>query len=345
MNSIFGIINNDLRSEFFLLVLCDLLKRNLELTTENLYNSPFMVDLRNNSEWIQYCYDLTYQDFVISDNVIQDFIIQDNNKILAAFFNNNIRSKDKIADFVGIRAPVDYMSTRAIPTMEFVFNDSILNNILRKVIGNIPEYPQMKIISPIERCLNTEEKNKFTNNVMQCLKGNKYCVEMMNPDNKEFINNIEDEVNRMDICDATKLLVSFGFTNLKTDKNKFELYETWEARIKNILELQNINPNFKKYIILLLKHVDPIGELKRQITELSSPHRIKLLDTHINSPYYYMERKYHTSHYIYDTYMKLTKIFNNKIIFNYNNLALYKKMYDKIHYKYLIVQKDILNKL
>ena len=34
-----------------------------------------------------------------------------------------------------------------------------------------------------------------------------------------------------------------------------------------------------------------------------------------------------------------------KKIFNYNNMALYKNYYDRIHYKYLVIQKELLDSI
>ena len=54
-------------------------------------------------------------------------------------------------------------------------------------------------------------------------------------------------------------------------------------------------------------------------------------------------KKYNESKYITERYMLMLRIFNNKDLFNRDNMVKYYNYYDKIHYKYLLQQKILLN--
>ena len=56
-----------------------------------------------------------------------------------------------------------------------------------------------------------------------------------------------------------------------------------------------------------------------------------------------MEKKYNHGKHIVSRYNMMLNIFNNNEIFNRNNMLLYSNYYDKIHYKYLLQQKILLN--
>ena len=58
-----------------------------------------------------------------------------------------------------------------------------------------------------------------------------------------------------------------------------------------------------------------------------------------------MEKKYYIAHYIVSIYTLLMDVFNNNKVFNYNNRKKYIDYYDIIHYKFLLIQQNLLDKI
>ena len=403
ISKLFSIHMNDLRSEFIYFIICDLMTNKLELNSINLYNSPYMIDVKDNIEWVEYCYDITMNDDIIDikilENINKQLTIKNQSilfidritTIIQQFFKitynniditfipsqwnkatNIIRLKYNIYKFVNIMAPPFY-SKKKDEYLQFIFTEEIIRNMLKSMINNIPpmEQIEMDLTNMIEKCIK-KKSTSFTDNVIKCMKGKDInsCKKIMSMEDYKDI--IKKEINEMDVCSAVNLLVQFGFKmkkNTTFDKNeskasfsslfnyqKFESYEMWEKRYKLLLELPSINDKFSYYIKLLLEKANPINELRNKmetsnigmigggIKNVMNKYMGKNdLLNNIIVKHNIMEEKYHTARYIVINYGQFIKIFNNKKIFNYNNMALYKRYYDKIYYKYMIIQKELLD--
>ena len=269
---LFSTNENDMRSYFFLIILNCL----SEYTKEALYKLPYMILIKSNiksyNEWSMYCMDL--YNIPIS---IKQFLDMDqgsyerNNKIIQTFFKleygneditfdvdrwklvtNIIRLNDKMEQFTGILKS-DYNQDNQFNT-QFEFNDTILKQILKSLIDNIPTMKTLdvKVINPIEICLIDTGGKQCLDYLEQCFKGRDItrCKKFMNQDN--YLSNIKSEVNSMDVCVAADTLVKLGFKSNKTSAICFEPYDSWEKRMIEILQINAINSKLTQYIELLL---------------------------------------------------------------------------------------------
>ena len=376
---LFSINNNDMRSDFFLFIIFDILNRNNILTSNILYNSPFTYNIIHNIEWINYCMDLAYEDLefkwpevnISNINIIKTiiktfFIVIDNDNNIIHIdnynYNNNIsklsntskliRSKDKIIKFTTIIPSYNYLKSSQ---NSFTFNTMIFKDMLKKMLENIPPINMINentLINPVKQCLE-KKKMEYFEYITKCMNGSDInnCIKFMQ--NKNYYDKIKKEVENMDKCTCVDILIKFGF---KYQDSKLELYETWEKRIIYNLQINNINMMLKQYILLLIQRLNPILELK-QILDKNKNIGIEnvllkykklypdMINTSIINEYIIVERKYFISLYILDCYYNLLKIFNNRIVFNYNNMQTYINYHDLIFNIYSDKQSVILKKI
>jgi len=260
------------------------------------------------------------------------------------------RLNDKIEKFTGISLKPDYKKSS---NTQFTFNESILKEILKSTIDNIPKMKCLQHINPIDKCLIDTNQKQCLDYLEQCFKGRDIssCKKFMNQDN--YLSNITNEVNSMDMCVAAETLVKLGFKSNKTVAICFESYQSWEERMLLLLQIKAINPKLIVYIELLLEKVNPIMLLKKELelkgggysianvlNEYSSKNNKLILPIYKHNN---MENKYHTANHIVSLYSLLMKVFNNNKVFNYNNRKKYIDYYDKIHYKYLSKQKQLFD--
>jgi len=374
---LFDIKEDDNRSLFFLIIMGDLLKKNLDLTMENMYSLSYMKNMRNNDEWIKFCMDLAFEDKIL-DSVLIDIKLF---PIILKFFtvmkndidvtNNTkewqniskiIRRKNKIMEFTGIKPKPKYIQSNET---KFNFNKIILQKLLKEMLIDIPEMDQIEMIimNPIQKCYENgivppDQLNQDICENLSCLEYIENCSSTKNLNKcKKFISNdinlnkIIKEVQDMDVCKATGILIKFGFKYNNMKVACFESYLDWEKRTLDTLKIKGINKGLIKYIELLIEKVNPISELKRKINQSGGgianilshysdkqPVIKNIIDKHI-----LIEKKYNQSKYIMGRYNTMMKIFNNNEIFNRNNKYLYSNYYDKINYKYLLQQKILLN--
>ena len=388
---LFSINNNDMRSDFFLFIIFDILNRNNILTynilnnnilTSNiLYNSPFTYNMIHNIEWINYCMDLAYEDIefkwpevntsninIIKTIIKTFFIVIDNDNNIIHIDNNNnnnnnnisklsntsrlIRSKDKIIKFTTIIPSYEYLKSSQ---NSFTFNTVIFKDMLKKMLENIPAVDMISentLINPVKQCLK-KKKMEYFEYITKCMNGSDInnCIKFMQ--NKNYYDKIKKEVANMDKCICVDILIKFGF---KYQDSNLELYETWEKRIIYNLQINKINMMLKQYILLLIQRLNPILELK-QILDKNKNIGIEnvlikykklypnMINTSIIDNYIILERKYFISLYILDCYYNLLKIFNNRIVFNYNNMQTYINYHDLIFNIYSDKQSFILKKI
>ena len=373
---LFSINNNDMRSDFFLFIIFDILNRNNILTSNILYNSPFTYNIINNIEWINYCMDLAYEDVEFKwpevnisninfiKTIIKTFFIvidNDNNIIqvddyyyISKLSNTSrlIRSKDKIIKFTTIIPSYNYLKSSQ---NSFTFNTVIFKDMLKKMLENIPPVNMINentLINPVKQCLE-KKKMEYFEYITKCMNGSDInnCIKFMQ--NKNYYDKIKKEVAHMDKCTCVDILIKFGF---KYQDSKLELYETWEKRIIYNLQINNINMMLKQYILLLIQRLNPILELK-QILDKNKNIGIEnvllkykklypdMINTTIINEYIIVERKYFISLYILDCYYNLLQIFNNRIVFNYNNMQTYNNYHDLIFNIYSDKQLFILEKI
>ena len=368
---LFGINTNDNRSLFFLIIISDLLKKKLELNSKNMYNLPYMKEIKKYDEWIEYCRDLAIMDKMIEvkqiDKKLYDIIktfftvMKDdmditNNMNIWNTMTQLIRKKDKIIQFTGIVVPPNYIQSNKT---KFNFNKMILTKLLKEMLVDIPEMEQieMVIVNPIQKCYEDGIVPTVCEDI-SCLEYIESCSSTKNLKKcKKFLSNdtngdkLVKEVMEMDICKATDILIKFGLKYNNNTIKCFETYKEWEERTKSTLKIKEINNGLKKYIELLIEKVNPISELRRKIIMsgggigsvmssyvLKNPDLKDVIEKHIS-----MEKKYNHGKHIVSRYNTMLNIFNNNEIFNRNNMLLYSNYYDKIHYKYLLQQKILLN--
>ena len=341
---IFGINKDDIRGLFLLYILTNLTERNLELNSINLYASPYMLHIRNNREWITYCMDLCKEDTII--------ILHDNNILFPNFFrqlapNTFQRLANKLSQLTNIIPSTNYNISNE--TM-FQFDDTIFNSILKGLLLSIPEMKQIEIdiINPIQQCVR-KKSNTFNDIIKKCTSSSNTnkCKQFMSSTN--FLDTIILEIQEMHICDATNILMDFGFKYNTT----FESYEDWEKRTIDILRIPSINPYLVQYIKLLLKRVNVIEHIKQLISNKCNSISNILLRygklhpkfNDIISQYNKLDEKQYMSKYIVDKYNDMINIFNNKKFFNYDNLYIYKNYYKHINQKYMITQETLFDKI
>ena len=373
---LFSINNNDMRSDFFLFIIFDILNRNNILTSNILYNSPFTYNIINNIEWINYCMDLAYEDVEFKwpevnisninfiKTIIKTFFIvidNDNNIIQVDDYDDTsimsntsrlIRSKDKIIKITTIIPSYNYLKSSQ---NSFTFNTVFFKDMLKKMLENIPPVNMISentLINPVKQCLE-KKKMEYFEYITKCMNGSDInnCIKFMQ--NKNYYDKIKKEVANMDKCICVDILIKFGF---KYQDSNLELYETWEKRIIYKLEINNINMMLKQYILLLIQRLNPILELK-QILDKNKNIGIEnvlikykklypnIINTSIIDDYIILERKYFISLYILDCYYNLLQIFNNRIVFNYNNMQTYNNYHDLIFNIYSDKQLFILEKI
>ena len=350
---LFLVNKKDKRSDFFLLIIFDLICRNKELNSYNLYNSPFTNNMKENPLWITYCMDLACEDIILDKidsidiNIIVDTFFTEDEK------NNKItRRREKIIKFTNITPTIDYKKS----TLDsFNFSDETLKDILRKMLQSIPNFNQISIdiINPVKKCL---EKTKMTylEHIDKCISGkdiNK-CIEFMK--NEKYMENITDEVIKMDTCIAVDTLIKFGF---KVQDKHMETYDMWEKRILIKLNIKQLNPQLKQYILLLIQKVNPILELKLLLSSnkcnnmsianiLYYYKKIYPQYSSIIDEYIILEKKFLISQYIVDNYSNLLKIFNtNRDVFNFDNNNKYNNLYHIIKDNFNIKQLFLLETL
>jgi hypothetical protein len=370
---IFGNITHyslDKRAIFMFLLVLNLLEKNKNLNTHNLYK--YIKKLKYNNEWISYCQSIASKDCIFSLNSNSNYIDIKNryfSKIITHFFRieengidithnkkvwykatHLVRLKDKIEQFTGIKNN-NFYEINLSNNFDFNFNKIILNKILYCFIKNIPKMKQYKDIleSPIEKCYNSNNQYKIY--IYQCISGKNSinCINYMK--HKNFDKNIIKEVKHMSTCDIADILVKFGF---KYNNKYFEFYEDWEKRILDILQIPAINPKLSLYIKLLIEKINPISKIKTLDHNIGISNYLylyirnlpnnKMLLKYINI-YIETEDLYNTSYYILLKYLQLMKVFDNKKIFNNTNLSLYIKLHEKIYLKYLLQRKFLLEKL
>ena len=194
---LFSINNNDMRSDFFLFIIFDILNRNNILTSNILYNSPFTYNIIHNIEWINYCMDLAYEDLefkwpevnISNINIIKTiiktfFIVIDNDNNIIHIdnynYNNNIsklsntsrliRSKDKIIKFTTIIPSYNYLKSSQ---NSFTFNTMIFKDMLKKMLENIPPINMINentLINPVKQCLE-KKKMEYFEYITKCMNG------------------------------------------------------------------------------------------------------------------------------------------------------------------------------
>jgi hypothetical protein len=370
----FEINQNDTRSDFFLLVLNDIISRNLVINNFNFFNSFLIKHIRDNNELKTYLLDLSTLDSIIdltkcniknlSSNYITIirtfFLVQENGlditNDISRWKNATklVRKKDKIIANLGI-IPIESYTISDIN--EFKFNISILNNILRSMINDIPARKQLDytIDDVIYKCIQLNKDKLYANYLDKCIEGTdiKSCINFMS--SKTFEDNIVGEVKTMDICDAVVILIKFGFLyNTVNNKATLETINTWENRIKSKLQIKEINKNLIKYLKLLHQRINPVNELRDKINNtnlgISSimskySHKNPNYSNLINK-YIILEKEHNIAQYINHIYYNLMNIFNNKYyknIFNRNNMYKYNNYYSKINSKYLISQSNLLD--
>jgi hypothetical protein len=322
-----------------------------------------MKEMKQNNEWIQYCMDLAFEDKIMEITNIESNMIQ---TIIQTFFtevrdNKFIRSKDKIIEFTDITIPPYYVQSHE---SKFNFNKTILKKILKEMLENIPEMNQIEmiIINPIQKCY---ENGIVPTDIdicenQSCLEYIENCSSTKNLNKcKRFLSNdmnwnkLVKEVQDMDVCKATDILIKFGFKYNNKSLKCFEPYTEWNNRTMKTLQIKEINNGLKKYIELLIEKANPISELKRKINmngggigsvlssySLKNPELKETIDNHNM-----IEEKYHNAKYIVGRYNMMMDLFNDNEIFNRNNKYMYHDYYEKIHYKYLLEQKILLNSI
>jgi len=374
---LFSTKENDMRSILFVIILDDMINKKLELTTDNLYNLPYMINLKKNEEWITYCMDLASVTFIDKYNIqyskyskfIQPFFIIEENSIdltndIKKWSSNSMmtRMKDKITGFTGI-VPLGSSdkSYNISNNTYFSFNTLICNIILKTLIKNQPplmEQHDMVLLDTVEQCFVQNKTHKKCIDYLEyCFKGKDVTEfkKYMNQDT--FSDNIIKEVKDMDVCEAVRILDSLNFKYDHVNKKHFESYESWIQRTVVLLKIKDINPGLKKYIKLLLEKVNIITKLKKQLNKYSE-RKIKGISkimTHCSTlmndvlcdemilSHNNLENKYYIADNIITIYDLLSKVCNNKIVFNNDNKHIYTKYYDKIKHKYLKDQKTLLN--
>ena len=367
---LFSINENDMRSIFFLIILYNL----SNYTYKILYTLPYMnlikIDAGSYNEWSMYCMDLLTLNISITEfknNIpnyteIDEIIIKTffkleygtieitNDTTLWTQVTQITRLNNKLIEFTGICLTPNYIQSL---NTQFIFNDNIIKQLLLLLINNIPPIKCLEIINPIKKCsINSE--TLYLNHLEECFKGRGIdkCKQFMNE--PKFMSIITNEVNNMDICDATETLVKLGFKSNNTNAICFESYNSWEQNMIQILHIKNINPKLKKYIKLLLDKINPIVLLKTQLkvtgsnysilsilNEYSSKYKLKLPINKYND----MEIKYNEAYYILTMYSLLMKIFNNQKHFNNQNREIYNNYYNKIKTNFLFYQMKILDAL
>ena len=375
---LFSLNENDMRPIFFLIILTNLSdytnNNHKDGGFMNLYKLPYMSLIKSNdayNEWCVYCMDL----LTASNISIKQFLAMNQDaslfdeKIIKAFFkleygNEDIthnaerwkqatkitRLNDKIEKLTGISLKPDYKKSS---DTQFKFNETILKEILKSTIDMIPKMKCLQTINLIDKCMIDTNQKQCLDYLEQCFKGRDIasCKKFMNQDN--YLSNITNEVKSMDICVAAETLVKLGFKSNKTLAICFESYDLWEERMLQLLQIKTINPKLIVYIRLLLERVNPIMLLKKELElkgggysianvlkEYSSKNNKLILPIHKHNN---MENKYHTAKHIVSLYSLLMKVFNNNKVFNYDNRKMYIEYYDKIHYKYLSNQKQLLD--
>jgi len=368
---LFSVNDNDMRSCYFILICFDILNRGEELTSVNLYNSPFTYDLNKNIEWINYINELTMsspnllrpilpldipyniQDQYIVMLIQQFFRVEDinktditNNVIRWKDATNCIRLKDKIIQFTSITPPSVFVGSLVT---NFEFSNTILTNILKQLLLKVPSVVQieMELIDPVKKCLEKKQMT-YLDHIDKCFQGKNInkCLQFMQ--NDKYYNIIVEEVNNMDVCIAVDTLIKFGFNH---DNNIMESYDKWEKRTLTRITLKSINPKLKQYILLLIQKINPIIELKKRLKQ--SPGKIsKILKDSMLYPLYkktidsytIIEDKYFISKYIVDNYYNMLLIFtSNKNIFNYDNMMIYNNNHAKISSLYQSKQQTLFD--
>jgi hypothetical protein len=344
LKGLFSIDKDDMRSVFFLLA--------TSMDIDNLYSQSYMINMKTNEEWIIYCKDLMKNNnYIQYINYLNSWEI-DLIKRLCRVESYGLEITDwthatriyldvtKFEAFTQINYDPNHIISN---NKQFEFNESILNAFLVTIMKNTPALKEITLeISPIKKCFKPNDNTYF--NTIKCAAGNSIdsCVAFMNQSNYNQL--ILDEVASMDMCDAAKILVKFGFKN---NNVSFESYESWETRIKNLIHVTSINPKLKKYIELLLDHVNPIMILKRELqSKLGSSVNIfkEYLDLDL-IPYEKLEINFHQAYHIIHYYSLMMKAFSNQKIFNYDNMYKYRNYYEKINYKYLLQQKILLDQI
>jgi len=292
----------DKRPLLMLLLIIDLIEKNKELNSHNLYQH--INRLESNIEWIAYIQDISINDeyFYLGDKakliqsnpfceiilyffkVEQDGIDITNMKEKWSDATHLVRLKKKIEEFTNIIAPTfskiqcmqeklsdmrqvelqimngdeQYNIEYNIEFIQFTFNEDILQSILQKIIYCIPEMKQIKtnILSPIEKCFIERKSTKKSclDYLNQCIAGKNTseCKNYMMSDNYEA--NIINEINNISLCDATDILIRFGF---KHNGKYFESYDDWECRTIVKIKISSINPKLVLYLKLLIERVNP----------------------------------------------------------------------------------------
>lgn len=362
---LFSSESDDMRSIVFLIVL------------HSISNMDYIT--KGNEEWVIYCKDLLYEmnklkelSITTLSNFIRDINIYSKKTILIIqfFFKIEYNSIDitnsiyewinatkitrlisRFEEFMGVKlnisdsGQIDYIPSNRT---QFKFNNVIINRLLKSSLKDIPPMKDLDIllVNPVKQCFKGKKKYlDRLNKGFKCLDISQ-CKKIMNL--KSYLPTITKEINQMDVCDATAQLIKFGFKYNENSSVCFEMYTLWESRMLGLLQIDSINIKLKQYIELLLEKVNPIILLKKQLN--STNYRfsiIKILKQYNLSleKYSYIESMMHRARFILNTYTVLMKVFDNNIIFNPTNLAIYEKYYNKIYRKYIVEQSLVLDSI
>lgn len=370
---LFSLSKNDMRPIILLIILHSSVNQDSNEVNDN--TLELYRHMVKNDEWKTYCRDLLYAAVNYSNTLsVHNFVnnlpiyTKKTQTIISRFFKieynrtditNNIVSwknathitlvPDILEQFFNIQLPVNYVPST---NTQFEFNSMIIKSILRSIVGVIPQMKTIDVdlINPVHKCFSKEKK--YLDYLENCFKGKDVskCKAFMNQ--PSYSSTIKEEVNTMDVCVATELLIKFGFKYNKKSSICFEQYTSWEKRMITILQIKSINPNLKKYIELLLERVNSIKLLKKELMVKGSDYSIALvlkqyvelyprLKTRIDR-YNEVELQYNKSQYILSNYRILMKLFNNTAI-NSINLSIYEEHYNKMYSKFMSEQALLLD--